>query len=166
MKVDYKGKTARLYRWFYITKEIPTDGCLYIKGACFAWLLGLFALILRLPVEVVSFFDKDFKEDVGSDYKVSVMMWLALGLVVCFISTFFIPFTGFQRHNSWYVFQTLGIGIWMMGILGVIIYGCVKAYEYYEDRTLYREPKQWLIVEGYKSFKEKYCPKVEVFNKE
>lgn len=168
MLLNENSWTHRLYNWFYCIhcwESLPTDGCIYFRKLIWMFIIIIPYCILSLPLLIVNLV-------VSKSYEIPIRYSaerLLMGVVlpvmfigVClflFLITYPIWFyTGLvyslELFNAFYA-------IW----ISVIIISMVLGIVYSIDKLKYsRKPSKFMQI--YKSFKDKYCIKIEWIKKE
>jgi len=184
MKANKKSISARLYRWFYFTNQMPSNLCPYFWKLVVAYTLIVPLGILCIPVifdRTEKFFEAEswFERMVGS-----ILIWVALflGLASLFAPITLLIWGWFAEKTTFNTLQTVGLITW--GVVAVI--ALVSAIMYLISiRTkkklkrsrefIWDENGDWvpnpnyvphvekpnLLVEFIKAKYNRYCPKID-----
>ena len=179
MKLNHNSLSARLYRWFYMTGQMPQTLCPYFWKLVIMWIFIVPVGILSIPLTIT----KQEPDEWPIRIIGGIMLWGASFILFLML----VPFTYFiwgwasqdTLLGSW---QGTGILIWALSIIVFGICGGIylitkrkekKRLKYREfiwdengdyirnpDYVQYEE-KPNIIVEFIKAKYHKYCPKID-----
>jgi hypothetical protein len=184
MKANKNSISARLYRWFYFTDEMPSNLCPYFWKLVVAYTLILPLGILCTPIlldRAQKFFETEdwFQRIIGS-----ALIWAALflGFVAIFSPITLLIWGWFAEKTIFNTWQFVGLVTW--GV--VLVIALVSAIMYfisirkkkklkYSREFIWDEDGNWvpnpdyvphvekpnLLVEFIKAKYNKYCPKID-----
>jgi hypothetical protein len=179
MKLNQNSISARIYRWFYMTDEMPQNLCPYFWKLVIAYILLIPCGILYLPITIL----RTDVTETGERLALGFFSWIAIlgALLMIFPITYF--FYGFfpngTTYNSW---QLIGIALWVGAFALGISYGIahlsserrrkreIRNLEYmwdeygvYVKNPNYKpyEKNPNIIIEFIKAKYNRYCPKIE-----
>jgi hypothetical protein len=169
MILDKNSITARLYRWFYATKEMPQSLCPYFWKLLVMWVLIVPFYIITLPTRIFH----DSKNT--NPLKLFLLSLLIFGvLYVAFSMVTFLIVLIFFTNTPLNPFMVTSTVIGLFGNIGLLVIGLVNLWEYIEDKIYdarYKRKynklrtkeanKPSLIVEFIKATYNKYCPKID-----
>jgi hypothetical protein len=180
MKLNSNSISAKLYKWFYATNDLPTNLCPYFWKLIFAWLIVIPYSLFCIPVILMELYDKTYEVTDNSPGKrigYSLLIYVFLFVIasmLSFIGLFFIA----PEKDSFYGFMgTLGCALWIIGIVIGIVEGVKALKEWNRTRKIkydengyriWEQPKEKepsIVVEFVKAKYNKYCPKIEWNNK-
>ena len=173
MNLNLNSTPAKLYRWFYATKEMPQSLCPYFWKLAIMWLVIIPYTILALPHIIMN--RKDDYAKTGERIAVGLIIWFMIGMLICMLSLIglFFAFFGIPEKDSLYM-HMIGIGIigWMLSI----VFGAIALFKFlkqkWDDRGIkydedgrriwnpVKEKESSVIKEFIKAKYNKYCPKI------
>jgi len=172
MKLNFNSNSAKLYRWFYATTQMPQSLCPYFWKLVLMWVFILPYTILSLPLILMDLKDPESRS-MAERPGMGFIIWFILGMLICMISWFGLFFATPSKNGVWV--NVLGVGA--IGWLASIVLGSIELYKWakekWENRNVkydengYRiwakpEPKQpSILVEFVKAKYNKYCPKID-----
>ena len=161
MELNRNNKSAKLYRWFYETTEMPDNLCQYFWELVLAIIISPIKITLELPTFIVEKITRE--ESGGKKFAIGIIYWFILicGLCVLFSATRF--FYDYKEGSLPDIISVVGLAIIAGVIGGFIIVFIVCLVEDYILRRKDKKKKN-LIVEFIKAKKNKYCPKIDWFN--
>lgn len=175
MNLNLNGISARLYRWFYATKDMPQTLCPYFWKLVIAYLLFIPWAIISLPIRVIGI-DTDSS---GEKFIMSLILWtcVCMGLCGLFSITAFWKFYDEQTFLG--KVQRAGIITLIIVTLLSLAIGIVYLVGHIKDRRTIKQleyiwsdegvvknpdyiaPKPNLVKEFIKAKYHKYCPKID-----
>lgn len=178
MKINRNNLSARLYRWFYITDEMPKTLCPYFWKLVIMYMLILPVGIINLPL--IIFNENDEFDNWGERFGIGVLCYTFLFLIsLMLFSIVTIPIWGLFE-NDYKHFQLGGIMVWSVAITVFIGFLMVKLINKIKDKKRYKrmgytldEDGNWvrtgvvvknksnIITEFIKAKYNKYCPKID-----
>lgn len=180
MKLKSNSISSKLYRWFYGTKELPTNLCPYFWKLVLAWLVLVPYSLVCLPVILTEIYDKEYRytdNSTGKRIGLSAIIYIMIFSILCMVSFFGIFFINPEEDSFYFFTVTLGSMLWIVTIVVGSIEG-VKALKErnqrrkikYDERgnRIWDEPKEektYLVVEFVKAKYNKYCPKIDWVDK-
>lgn len=179
MKLNHNSISARLYRWFYITDEMPQTLCPYFWKLVIMWMLIIPYGLVSLPVIVT----KQEPDEWGARPLLGAFMYFFLFVIfiALFPLTYF--FWGWFDHNSTFgKWQVGGILIWAVVLMIAVVWGILRIIDRRKRIRRHRqtefiwndegdyipnpdyvpyEEKPSIIIEFIKAKYNKYCPKID-----
>ena len=180
MKLKSNSISSKLYRWFYVTKELPNNLCPYFWKLVLAWLVLIPYSLFCLPVILHELFDKNYRytdNSTGKRIGISTVIYGMIFLILCMILFFGLFFIKPEKDSLYGFMVTIGGLLWVISIVIGIIEGTKALNEWNQRRKIkydedgYRiwdEPKEektYLVVEFVKAKYNKYCPKIDWIDK-
>jgi|688.fasta_scaffold616235_1 hypothetical protein len=168
MKLNKNSISAKLFRWFYRTSELPTNLCPYFWKLVIAYVFAIPLFIFSLPYVII---DKDtYNESLGNRIWISFISWFILLLLIAALSPIMLfwhtPHKGSILENL----IIYGFFVWAVGLT----WGCAWFIEYIQDKIKERKERKWgrknlpkeekssnITVEMVKATYYKYCPKID-----
>jgi hypothetical protein len=179
MKLNQNSISARLYRWFYLTEDMPKNLCPYFWKLVFMYILLIPATILYLPLFVI----RNEATEIGERIAISIVSWIAVGLALLMIFPITYFFYGwFPPNTTFGAWQTIGMAIWVVLIVCSTTWGILEIgkkrrekkrkihceFIWNEDGHYIPNPnyvpyeyKPNIIIEFIKASYNKYCPRIE-----
>jgi hypothetical protein len=176
MNLNLNGISARLYRWFYATNEMPQTLCPYFWKLVIAYILFIPWAIITLPTRVIN---NDI--DTGSERLfVSVLLWVMILATICMIFSVTAFWVMYSEKTILGAMQRAGLFTFCLVTLVSMTFGAVGLTKYIQDRKrqkhreyiyddmgnyihnpIYVEPRPNLVKEFIKAKYNKYCPKID-----
>ena len=177
MKLNYDSYLSRLYRWFYLTDNMPNNLCPYFWKLVIMLILILPTAIISLPIILIETIKKEefttYSERFGLSFiaYVLIIALISIGAAACW------PWFTYSKNSFLDNCAHLGVMMFVFGF-AYGIYSLLKwIFNSISDRITYttndegrkvyrerREPRPNIIVEFIKAKYEKNCPRVEWFN--
>ena len=165
MKLNKNSISAKLFRWFYGTTELPTNLCPYFWKLVMAYVFAIPLFIIPLPYVIIN---KDTcNESPGNRIWMGIICWFILfSLITALTPIMLFWYTpvkdSFLEFLIIYGFFELAAGLFI-GIIWFIHYLGEKIKERkWESRNLPKKEKRSnIIVEMVKATYYKYCPKID-----
>lgn len=179
MKLNHNSLSARLYRWFYITEDMPQTLCPYFWKLVVMWIFIIPVGILELPLTLT----KQDSDEWPMRILGGAVMWGILFVVflMIFPLTYFIWGWGSPKtlFGTW---QVTGIIVWALVAVCAIVWGILelnrrrlekkrhisREWIWDGDGEFIRNPdyvpyekKPSIIIEFIKATYYKYCPKID-----
>jgi hypothetical protein len=167
MKLNKNSISAKLFRWFYGTSELPTNLCPYFWKLVMAYVFVIPLFIISFPYIII---DKNScNESLGHRIGLGFVCWIIFSAsIVCLIAAlspimlfWYTPVKGSFLKSL----IEIGFAAWAGGlIIGVssFIYYLGKKIKERKRRNLPKEEKRSnIIVEMVKATYYKYCPKID-----
>ena len=165
MKLNKKSISAKLFRWFYRTSELPTNLCPYFWKLVMAYVFTIPVFIITLPYVII---DRDSCcESLGYRIWAGFSFWFGLSFLIVALSPIMLFWYTPVKDSFLEILiicglLTLAIGL-TIGIMWFIHHLGEKIKERKERkrRNLPKEEKRSnIIVEMVKATYYKYCPKI------
>ena len=172
MKLNINSVSARLYRWFYATTQMPQSLCPYFWKLVLMWVFILPYTILSLPCILMDLKDPDHKTT-GERAGVGLIMWFIVGMITCMLSWIGLFFVTPTKDSVF--FNMVGVGL--IGWLAAIIFGGIALFKWAKEKwenryvrydefgyRIWLKPKEKqpsIITEFVKAKYNKYCPKID-----
>jgi len=165
MKLNKNSISAKLFRWFYRTSELPTNLCPYFWKLVMAYVFAIPVFIISLPYVIV---DKDSRnESLGNRIGLGIVCWFGLFLLIAALTPIMLFWHTPVKGSLLETLIHCGFLVWAVGLfIGVmwfILYLGEKIKERkWERRNLPKKEKRSnIIVEMVKATYYKYCPKID-----
>ena len=172
MKLSRNSISAKLYRWFYATSNLPESLCPYFWKLVLMWVFILPYTVISIPSMLMDLKEPSDK-NTGEKAGVGLIMWFIIFMLVCMISWAGLIFAEPAKNSLW--FHMLGIGF--MGWVVAIVFGTVGLFKWSKEKLENRHVKYdedgyriWepvkekqpsIIKEFVKAKYNKYCPKID-----
>jgi len=168
MKLNQNSKTARLYRWFYITDNMPTNLCPYFWKLAIMWLFIIPYSIFALPYLWMRV-SGTYRENIRDRILGGLIVYGIIYLVFLFGFGFTVFFTRFPKDSFLDANQFMGVLVVMITLFvlttGGLNWFCSKFFKkknvYDEEGNLINESKPNIIIEFIKAKYNNYCPKID-----
>jgi len=161
MKLNKNSISAKLFRWFYGTRELPTNLCPYFWKLVMAYVFAIPLFIITLPYAII---DKDScNESLGNRIWVGFVCWFILSLLIAALSLIMLFWYTPVKGSFLEILIEIGIFTWLTGlIIGVMWFIHHLGEKIKERRNLPKKEKRSnIIVEMVKATYYKYCPKID-----
>jgi hypothetical protein len=179
MKLNQNSISARLYRWFYLTEDMPKNLCPYFWKLVLMYILLIPCSVLYLPITIA----RIEATETGERVALGFFSWLAVfgAIVMLFPITYFF-YGWFPEKSHFGAWQNVGIALWIcafiiassLGLLRILnkrkekmrmkhrqyIWNEDGEYVSNPDYVPY-EPKPNILIEFVKAKYNKYCPQIE-----
>lgn len=167
MKLNKNSISAKLFRWFYGTSELPTNLCPYFWKLVMAYVFVIPLFIISFPYIIIN--KNSCNESLGDRIGLGFVCWIIFSAsIVCLIAAlspimlfWYTPVKGSFLKSL----IEIGFAAWAGGlIIGVslFIYYLGKKIKERKRRNLPKEEKRSnIIVEMVKATYYKYCPKID-----
>jgi hypothetical protein len=174
MEINYNSISARLYREFYNTKNMPQSLCPYFWKLVFAWPITILLSPLLIPFWIINKLDKSDTAGIPVIGKafIGAILYACLFLVFCIGVTISSMWVTYYTGTIWWQWYIGGF-IVMFGLLvfGVILLARMLKDRRYQKRLEERwdengnyipreENKPNLLIEFVKAKYNRYCPKI------
>lgn len=179
MKINRNSLSARLYRWFYITDEMPKTLCPYFWKLVIMYMLILPVGIINLPL--IIFNENDEFDNWGERFGIGVLCYAFLFLIgTTLFSIVTLPIWGLFKNEFYKQLQVIGIMGLVIAIAVFIGILMVNLITKIKDKKRYKrmgytldEDGNWvrsdmvvknqgnIITEFIKAKYNKYCPKID-----
>ena len=163
MKLNKNSISAKLFRWFYRTSELPTNLCPYFWKLVMAYVFAIPVFIISLPYVIV---DKDsHNESLGNRIGLGIVCWFGLFLLIAALSLIMLFWYTPVKDSFLEILIEIGICTWLTGLtIGGMwfIHHLGEKIKERKRRNLPKEEKRSnIIVEMVKATYYKYCPKID-----
>ena len=161
MKLNKNSISAKLFRWFYRTSELPTNLCPYFWKLVMAYVFAIPLFIITLPYAII---DKDScNESLGNRIWVGFVCWFILLLLIPALSPIMLFWYTPVKDSFLEILIHCGFFVWLTGlIIGVMWFIHHLEEKIKERRNLPKKEKRSnIIVEMVKATYYKYCPKID-----
>ena len=165
MKLNKNSISAKLFRWFYRTSELPTNLCPYFWKLVMAYVFAIPLFIISLPYVIIEKYSSS--ESFGNRIGLGFVYWVILFLLIAALSPIMLFWYTPVKDSLLEILIHCGFLTWMAGLLiGIIwfihyIQDKIKERKW-ESRNLPKEEKRSnIIVEMVKATYYKYCPKID-----
>lgn len=172
MKLNINSVSARLYRWFYSTAQMPQSLCPYFWKLVLMWVFIVPYTIISLPCILMDLKDPDHKTT-GERAGVGAIMWFIIFMATCMLSWIGAFFAEPVKNSVWFHMLVAGFIGWGVSI----IFGAVGLFKWTKEKWENRNVKYdedgyriWtkpevkqpsIITEFVKAKYNKYCPKID-----
>ena len=172
MKLNINSVSARLYRWFYSTAQMPQSLCPYFWKLVLMWVFIVPYTIISLPCILMDLKDPDHKTT-GERAGVGIILWFILFMLISMLSWFGLFFATPTKDSIWW--HAIGAGLIGWGV--AFVFGCVALFKWSKEKwdnrrikydedgyRIWEEPKEKqpsIITEFIKAKYNKYCPKID-----
>jgi hypothetical protein len=165
MKLNKNSISAKLFRWFYGTKELPTNLCPYFWKLVMAYVFVIPLFIISFPYIII---DKNScNKSLDSRIWLGFVFWIIFpASIVCLIAALS-PIMLFWytpvEDSSLEILIICGLLTWAVGLtIGVMWFIHHLGEKIKERRNLPKKEKRSnIIVEMVKATYYKYCPKID-----
>lgn len=149
MKLNENSILAKTYKWFF-KNDLPVDGCKYITNVIFMIITIIPLTLLSFPGIILDYFinNNNFNKwffRLG----VSLIVYFSIFFILIMIVAPFILIMG--NFSNFPEIVLIGVSFWILTFIIIIVYMI-------EDKKYDN-----ILIIGYKSLKNKYCPKIEWF---
>jgi len=161
MKLNKNSISAKLFRWFYRTSELPTNLCPYFWKLVMAYVFAIPVFIISLPYAII---DKDScNESLGNRIGKGLVCWFGLFLLITALTPIMLFWYTPVKDSFLEILIIWGLLTWMIGlIIGVMWFIHHLGEKIKERRNLPKEEKRSnIVVEMVKATYYKYCPKID-----
>lgn len=172
MKLNINSISARLYRWFYTTQQMPESLCPYFWKLVLMWVFIVPYTIISLPVILMDQKEPE-RRSTGERAGMGFIIYFILFMLITMLSWIGLFFVTPVKDSPYMnILVTGGIG-WFFSIVigGIEGYKALKDWnyrrkiKYNEDGyRIWDEPKEKqpsIIAEFVKAKYNKYCPKID-----
>ena len=165
MKLNKNSISAKLFRWFYGTSELPTNLCPYFWKLVMAYVFAIPLFIISLPYVII---DKSSSiESLNSRIWGGFVCWFVLFLLIAALTPIMLFWHTPVKDSLLETSIEIGVFTWVGGLtLGIIWF-----LNYLREKSLERkwqsenlpkkEKRSNIIVEMVKATYYKYCPKID-----
>ena len=163
MKLNKNSISAKLFRWFYRTSELPTNLCPYFWKLVMAYVFAIPVFIISLPYAII---DKDScNESLGNRICIGLFCWFILSLLIAALTPIILFWHTPVKGSLLESLIHYGFAVWAAGLfIGVMwfIHHLGEKIKERKRRNLPKEEKRSnIVVEMIKATYYKYCPKID-----
>ena len=161
MKLNKNSISAKLFRWFYRTSELPTNLCPYFWKLVMAYVFAIPLFIISLPYVII---DKDScNKSLGNRIGIGFACWLGLFLLIAALTPIMLFWHTPVKDSLLETLMIYGFFELAAGLtIGVMWFIRHLGEKIKERRNLPKEEKHSnIIVEMVKATYYKYCPKID-----
>jgi uncharacterized membrane protein YagU involved in acid resistance len=165
MKLNKNSISAKLFRWFYRTSELPTNLCPYFWKLVMAYVFVIPLFIISLPYVIIEKYSSS--ESLGNRIGLGLVGWFVLFLLIVVLIAALSPIMLFWytpiEDSSLEILIICGLLTWVLGLtIGVMWFIHHLGEKIKERRNLPKKEKRSnIIVEMVKATYYKYCPKID-----
>lgn len=162
MKLNKNSISAKLFRWFYRTSELPTNLCPYFWKLVMAYVFAIPVFIISLPYVIVN---KDSRNE--SRIGLGIVCWFGLFLLIAALTPIMLFWYTPVKDSFLEILIHCGFLVWLVGLIIGIIWFIHYLGEKIKERKWERrnlpkkEKRSNIIVEMVKATYYKYCPKID-----
>lgn len=171
MSIDYNSFSAKLYRYFYHTEDMPTNLCPYFWKLLVAYVLIVPYFLLTLPTKQFNIGNYSRGNIHSEIIAVSFIIWIvftALLSTVFTLITFTLGYFYMEKELTILgVIQSVGVGVIIVATVGALfllverVSDRIREYRYTKKYNKRREePKANMFVEFVKAKYNNYCPQI------
>jgi len=182
MKLNHNSFSAKVYRWFFMKTEMPSNLCPYFWKLVIAFTLAAPILIITAAYELFSIRNQSDKpaDSPGERFLFGVIAWVILCICVAVLSPIALFWATPEKDSVLWNLISAGFAVWA----GIIIIGISLLYKHLKEKRddakwkkrnrhnvydehgnwvgyRHEEPKPNIILEFVKAKYNKYCPKID-----
>ena len=161
MKLNKNSISAKLFRWFYRTSELPTNLCPYFWKLVMAYVFAIPLFIIPLPYVIIE--KSSSIESLNSRIWGGFVCWVILFLLITALTPIMLFWHTPVKDSLLETLIEIGVFTWITGlIIGIMWFIHHLGEKIKERRNLPKEEKRSnIIVEMVKATYYKYCPKID-----
>ena len=161
MKLNKNSISAKLFRWFYGTSELPTNLCPYFWKLVMAYVFAIPLFIIPLPYVIIE--KSSSIESLNSRIWGGFVCWVILFLLITALTPIMLFWHTPVKDSLLETLIEIGVFTWITGlIIGIMWFIHHLGEKIKERRNLPKEEKRSnIIVEMVKATYYKYCPKID-----
>ena len=161
MKLNKNSISAKLFRWFYGTSELPTNLCPYFWKLVMAYVFAIPLFIIPLPYVIIE--KSSSIESLNSRIWGGFVCWVILFLLITALTPIMLFWHTPVKDSLLETLIEIGVFTWITGlIIGIMWFIHHLGEKIKERRNLPKEEKRSnIIVEMVKAIYYKYCPKID-----
>ena len=152
----------RIYRWFYVTNNMPENLCPYFWKLVLMWIVIVPYIIISIPGTII--FKKHKVDSTGERLARGILSSTLISVVLSMLWSLSIFFIGeFPKGSFLYVIQEAGIIIWFIFIVIVfylLVDWLIRRYNKYKIGFIKSKKESSVIFEWMKATYNKYCPMI------
>ena len=172
MTLNQNSTSAKSYRWFYATQQMPESLCPYFWKLVLMWVFIVPYTILSLPIILMDRKDPEHRTTVERA-GTGVIIWFCLGMLISMLSWVGLFFFEPVKDSTWLHMLVIGVIGWGFSIvIGALEgYKALKEWNYRrkikynkDGYRIWNEPKEKqpsILIEFVKAKYNKYCPKID-----
>ena len=165
MKLNKNSISAKLFRWFYRTSELPTNLCPYFWKLVMAYVFAIPLFIISFPYIIIDKYSWTLSH--GNRIWKGFVYWFILFLLITALTPIMLFWHTPVKDSLLETSIEIGVFTWVGGLtLGIIWF-----LNYLREKSLERkwqsenlpkkEKRSNIIVEMVKATYYKYCPKID-----
>ena len=163
MKLNKNSISAKLFRWFYRTRELPTNLCPYFWKLVMAYVFAIPVFIISFPYVII---DKNScNESLSERIGLGIVCWFGLFLLIAALTPIMLFWYTPVKDSFLEILIHCGFLVWLAGLIIGIIWFIYHLGEKIKERKRRNLPKKEkrsnIIVEMIKATYYKYCPKID-----
>ena len=161
MKLNKNSISAKLFRWFYRTSELPTNLCPYFWKLVMAYVFAIPLFIISFPYIII---DKSSSiESLNSRIWGGFVCWVIPFLLITALTPIMLFWYTPVKDSFLETLIEIGVFTWITGLtIGVGWFIHHLGEKIKERRNLPKEEKRSnIVVEMVKATYYKYCPKID-----
>ena len=161
MKLNKNSISAKLFRWFYGTSELPTNLCPYFWKLVMAYVFAIPLFIIPLPYVIIE--KSSSIESLNSRIWGGFVCWVILFLLITALTPIMLFWHTPVKDSLLETLIEIGVFTWITGlIIGIMWFIHHLGEKIKERRNLPKKEKRSnIIVEMVKATYYKYCPKID-----
>ena len=165
MKLNKNSISAKLFRWFYRTSELPTNLCPYFWKLVMAYVFVIPVFITTLPYVIIDKYS--WSLSLGNRIWKGFVYWFILFLLIVALSPIMLFWYTPVKDSFLEILMIYGFFVWAAGLLIGIIWFIHHLGEKIKERKWKgrnlpkKEKRSNIIVEMVKATYYKYCPKID-----
>ena len=178
MKLNQNSISAKTYRWFYMTKDMPTNLCPYFWKLVIAYTLLIPVSLVTLVYQIAYHKNDGPADSPGERFVLGALFWFALYVVIAMLSPILLLWLSPEKDTLLMSTVCAGVVLWLLAI----ILGAANLIKYLKERRedrLYKknnydengnwipiedrvkEKRSYILIEMVKATYYKYCPKID-----
>ena len=161
MKLNKNSISAKLFRWFYRTSELPTNLCPYFWKLVMAYVFAIPLFIISFPYVIIE--KSSSIESLNSRIWMGIICWFGLFSLITALTPIMLFWYTPVKDSFLEILMIYGFFVWAAGLtLGIIWFIHHLGEKIKERRNLPKKEKRSnIIVEMVKATYYKYCPKID-----
>jgi magnesium-transporting ATPase (P-type) len=161
MKLNKNSISAKLFRWFYGTSELPTNLCPYFWKLVMAYVFAIPLFIISFPYVIIE--KSSSIESLNSRIWMGIICWFGLFSLITALTPIMLFWYTPVKDSFLEILMIYGFFVWAAGLtLGIIWFIHHLGEKIKERRNLPKKEKRSnIIVEMVKATYYKYCPKID-----
>lgn len=165
MKLKKDSILSKLYRWFYLTDQMPKNLCPYFWKLVIMVLFIIPTFIISAPSIILRLIDSRAYEKFDNGFQRIGINFILYGMLfLIFMMLFSISYLfgyRFLKDSFPEILQSVGLLIWC-GLLGVLLVLSIRwIYTSIKNKRVGKEQDPNIVLEFIKSKYNNYCPKID-----